>query len=161
MGELGLPRLLEVTDNRLGFDCGDEVINRWFKDHAWRSHTARTSRVYVVSRDQRVAGFYALANSAMNRKHLPPAMQDKLPRHPIPLILLARLGVSVDEAGQGLGGSLIKDAVLRSLLLSEQSGAVGLVVHAGSESASRFYQHLGFDPAVAIERTFVFPLSIH
>ena len=159
MGELGTPRPLAATDNRLDFDCGDEAINRWFKDHAWRSHTSRTSRVYVVLRDQRVAGFYALANSAMNRKHLPPAMQDNLPRHPIPLILLARLGVSVDEAGQGLGGSLVKDAVLRSLLLSEQSGAVGLVVHAGSGAASSFYQHLGFEPAVAIERTLVLPLS--
>lgn len=160
MGELGAARLLEETDNRLDFDCGDEAVNRWFRNSAWRSHTTRTSRVYVVLRDHRVAGFYALANSAMNRKHLPPAMQDKLPRHPVPLILLARLGVSVTEAGQGLGGSLVKDAVLRSLLLSEQSGAVGLVVHAGSESASGFYQHLGFEPAVAIEGTLVFPLSV-
>jgi GNAT superfamily N-acetyltransferase len=159
VGELGTPRPLAATDNRLDFNCGDEAINLWFRGSAWRSHTTRTSRVYVVLRDQSVAGFYALANSAMNRKHLPPAMQDKLPRHPIPLVLLARLGVSVDEAGQGLGGSLVKDAVLRSLLLSEQSGAVGLVVHAGSESITRFYQHLGFEPAVEIERTLVFPLS--
>jgi hypothetical protein len=93
VGELSAPRLLEESDHRLDFDCGDEPINHWFRGSAWRSHTTRTSRVYVVLRDQRVAGFYALANSAMNRKHLPTAMQDKLPRHPIPLLLLARLGV--------------------------------------------------------------------
>lgn len=159
MGELSAPRLLEESDHRLDFDCGEEAINLWFRGSAWRSHTTRTSRVYVVLRDQRVAGFYALANSAMNREHLPPAMKDKLPRHPIPLLLLARLGVSVNEAGKGLGGSLVRDAVLRSLLLSEQTGAVGLVVHAGSESTTKFYQHLGFEPAVEIERTLVFPLS--
>ena len=63
---------------------------------------------------------------------------------PIPVIVLGRLAVHVDWAGQGIGAGLLKDAVLRALQLSQEIGIRALLCHAISEDAKRFYQHHGF-----------------
>ena len=52
----------------------------------------------------------------------------------------------MDEAwqGWGLGGSLLQDAVLRTLAAAEIAGIRALLVHALSPEAKRFYERHGF-----------------
>jgi hypothetical protein len=43
-----------------------------------------------------------------------------------------------------VGSGLLKDAVLRTLAVSQQAGIRALIVHALSEQAKSFYLHYGF-----------------
>jgi hypothetical protein len=63
-------------------------------------------------------------------------------RYPQPVALLARLGVSMESEGQGLGAGLLKDVVGRTAELGVEIGCRGLLVHAESAAARDFYAHL-------------------
>ncbi len=67
-----------------------------------------------------------------------------MPRHPIPVVLLARLAVDVTVQGHGLGAFLLADAMGRSLAAAESIGVRALLVHAKDESARAFYERFGF-----------------
>lgn len=62
----------------------------------------------------------------------------------IPVILIARLAVDEKIKGIGAGRGLLKDAVGRISQAADVVGVRGVVVHAISEDARRFYEHLGF-----------------
>ena len=57
-------------------------------------------------------------------------------RHPIPVMLLARLATDITWQGRGLGAALLADAMRRTLQAAEI---------AGIEKARRFYEHFDFD----------------
>lgn len=63
-------------------------------------------------------------------------------RYPQPVALLARLGVDKQHESQGLGTGLLRDVLQRVAAISEEIGCRGLLVHAESGHARRFYQHL-------------------
>jgi len=56
--------------------------------------------------------------------------------------LLARLGVDQRYEGQGIGAALLADVITRVAGLSDAIGCRGLIVHAESEQARAFYEHL-------------------
>jgi len=62
-------------------------------------------------------------------------------------MLLARLAVSKDWQGQGLGAGLLKDAMRRTLQAADIAGIRAFAVHAKDDSARAFYEHFGFLPS--------------
>ncbi len=66
---------------------------------------------------------------------------------PIPVVVLARLAVDRNYQGRGLGRAMFRDAAVRVAQAADTIGIRGLVVHAISEEARRFYIALGFDPS--------------
>jgi predicted N-acetyltransferase YhbS len=68
-----------------------------------------------------------------------------VPRHPIPVILLARLAVNVSIHGEGVGPALLKDALIRTALAAKTIGARTLLVHAKDDNARAFYEHFSFE----------------
>lgn len=50
-------------------------------------------------------------------------------QYPIPLVILARLAVDLDYQGQGLGSSLLQDAIRRTMAIAEQGGIQALLTH--------------------------------
>ena len=69
-----------------------------------------------------------------------------LARHPIPVMLLARLAVNRDQQSQGLGTALLKDALLRTLQAADIAGIRAVIVHAKNEAAKHWYLRFGFEP---------------
>jgi GNAT superfamily N-acetyltransferase len=63
-------------------------------------------------------------------------------RYPQPVAQPARLGVDERHEGQGLGAALLLDGISRASSLSDAIGCRGLLVHAESEQAPGFYEHL-------------------
>jgi GNAT superfamily N-acetyltransferase len=63
---------------------------------------------------------------------------------PIPVAVLGRLAVHADWIGQGIGRGLLKDAIYRTLQISQQLGIRVLLCHAIDEEAKAFYQKHGF-----------------
>jgi len=64
--------------------------------------------------------------------------------YPIPLAILARLMVDRRHRRRGLGALLLRDALERVVLASEQLAIRAVVVHAIDQCAARFYEHFGF-----------------
>jgi hypothetical protein len=132
------------------FDCGSEAQTRWLRQIARTAQAAGTARVYVITHagQRQVVGYHALAAASVSHEDAPPALLKSAGRSPIPVILLARLGVDVSAQAEGLGAALVKDAMLRAAQAAEIIGARALLVHAESQRARAFYLHLAeFDDA--------------
>lgn len=132
------------------FDCGSEAQTAWLRRAARTAQAARTAVVYVVTPEGegRVAAYYALAAASVAQTDASARLGRAAGRSPIPVILLARLGVDVGFQGHGLGAMLVKDAMLRALQAAHTVGARAILVHAESTSARAFYLHLAeFEPS--------------
>ena len=136
------PRKLTRSDNRTGFDSGAPELDEWLTKYARQNQAANSATTYVVTDEDRVVGYYAIAMSAVAVLELPGSMRRSMPQQ-VPCILLARLAVDQEYNGQGLGAWLLRDALLRSLTLSRSIGAVCILVHCRDETARQFYLHNG------------------
>lgn len=65
-------------------------------------------------------------------------------RHPVPVMLLARLAASLPWQGRGVGAGLLRDAVLRTLQAADIAGIRAIAVHAKDERAWSFYKRFDF-----------------
>lgn len=126
-----------------GFRCTEPALESWLKQRARRNQLDGASRCYVVCAGEDVVGYYALAAGAVSHAQAPGNVRRNMP-DPIPVIVLGRLAVHADWAGQGIGAGLLKDAVLRALRLSQEMGIRALLCHAINEDAKQFYLHHGF-----------------
>ncbi len=79
--------------------------------------------------------------------------------NPIPVAVLARLAVDERWQGHGIGRALFRDAARRVVHAAETIGIRGIVVHAISEEARRFYLALGFDASPVDPMTLMVTLS--
>ncbi|MDB5453666.1 MAG: family N-acetyltransferase [Caulobacteraceae bacterium] len=129
------------------FDCGREALNRFLVRHAMQSQQAGASTTYVALDGQEVVGFYSLAVGQVEHADAPERLVKGLARHPVPIMLLARLAVGSRYQGRRLGAGLLKDAVTRTLQAAEIAGIRALVAHAKDEEARRFYERFDFTPS--------------
>ncbi len=130
-----------------GFDCGKEDLNRFLKRQAWSNQQANSAQTYVLVKDLVVAGYYSLAASSVSHDEATERVKKGLARHPIPVILLARLAVDASLQGKGIGLALLKDALLRTAQAADTIGARALLVHAKDDNAKGFYEHFTFEPS--------------
>lgn len=130
-----------------GFDCGQEALNRFLARFAFLNQQADSSQTYVGVSEAAVVGFYTLVVSAVAYEDAPERLRKGLPRHPVPLMLLARLAVSCGWQGCGVGAGLLKDAMLRTLQAADRGGIRALAAHAKDSHARAFYEHFGFRPS--------------
>ena len=144
---LNPPVLLTNDHDRNAFDCGVSVLSEYLKKYALQNQKKHAARTYVATRGNRIVGYYSLAYGSVSLEEAPQSVKSGLPRHPIPVILLARLAVDSTEQGSGLGTALLKDALLRTIQAAEIAGLRAMLVHAKDDSAKRFYEKFGFEPS--------------
>lgn len=130
-----------------GFDCGKDALNRYFTRYAWQNQQAGASRTYVALDDEQVVGFYTLAVGQIAFDDAAERLKKGLARHPVPVMLLARLAVDVDRQGQRLGAGLLKDAMLRTMQAADIAGIRAFVAHAKDDAARAFYERHDFLPS--------------
>ena len=145
--DLNPPALLTKDHDRNSFDCGVPPLNDYLKQYALQNQKKHAARTYVATRRNRIVGYYSLAYGSVSLEEDPQRVKSGLPKHPIPVILLARLAVDSTEQGRGLGAALLKDALLRTIQAAEIAGLRAVLVHAKDESAKRFYEKYGFEPS--------------
>jgi len=131
---------------RAGFSCGQPTLDSFLTKLVSQYERRRLGQTYVAVRpgEKQVVGYYTLAAASVSFEALPEKAAKKLPRHPVPAILLARLAIDQSVQGQGLGGFLLGDALHRCRDLSDQLGVHAVEVHAIDESAKAFYEKYGF-----------------
>jgi predicted N-acetyltransferase YhbS len=130
------------------FDCGHQQLNRFLVRFALVNQQAGAAQTYVAVSGKTVVGYYSLAVGQVAFDDAPRRLSKGLARHPVPMMLLARLAVSTVWQGRGLGSGLLKDAMRRTLQAADIAGIRALMVHAKDETARRFYEHFGFIPSV-------------
>jgi predicted GNAT family N-acyltransferase len=131
---------------RDGFDCGKPSLNDFLVRLVSQYEKRNLARTYVLvqSGEVKVLGYYTLTSSAIEFETLPAGVTKKLPQHPIPSVLLARLAVDNSMRGQKMGARLLRDCFERCLHLAEQIGIHSVTVDAIDDEAARFYEHFGF-----------------
>lgn len=126
------------------FDCGSAPLNAFLKRFALQSQGSDAARTFVATQDGRVVGYYSLCAASVGYEETPERIRKGLAKHPIPMILLARLAVDRSCQGEGLGSGLLLDAFGRFLTAQPSIAAWGLLAHAKDDSAKAFYERWGF-----------------
>lgn len=126
------------------FDCGEAPLNRFLTRFALSNQQANASQTYVGLADDEVIGFYTLVVGEVRYDDAPERLAKGIARHPVPIMLLARLGVSSDWQVKDIGAGLLRDAVLRTLQAADIAGIRALAVHAKDDQARSFYQRFDF-----------------
>ena len=139
-------RKLEAGDPVDAFDCGQPDLNRYLQRYAWNNQKANSAQTYVASTGSILAGYYSLTVAGVDYADTPGRVVKGLAKHPVPVMLLARLAVSLDFQRQGLGAALLKDALLRTLQAADIAGIRAVIVHAKDEAARQWYLRFGFEP---------------
>lgn len=138
------PRALTAEDDSSTFDCGEPSLNDWLRLRALKNETTGASRTFVsVDEAGSVAGYYCLSASSLSREEVAGKVGRNMPM-PIPVILIGRLAVDERFKGQGLGVSLLRDAIAKGIEAAHLVGARAFVVDALNESAEQFYAKFGF-----------------
>jgi len=140
---------LSTLHARKSFDCGDASLNQYLQRYANQDARRRVSRIFVASPaelPEHVAGYYSLSAGSLDAADLPQAHRRRLPRYPIPVVILGRLAVTISIQGQGLGSILLADALRRVVQASQAMAIYAVVVDALNERAAAFYLQFEFIP---------------
>ena len=144
-------RTLREQDDRTSFRSGDPDLDRFFQQFAgqnqFRHHLGVT---YVAVDDGRILGFATVAAAHVEIDELPAAPRRKLPRYPLPVLRLARLGVDQSAQRQGLGVQLLRFVLQLARAMADDYGCVGVIVDAKPDAVG-FYAKYGFIAVDAVE----------
>jgi len=139
------PEQLAVQHQLEGFDCGRPTLNHWLLHHARQAQNSGSARTFVVADEgNRVAGYFSLTVGQVDTVEAPARIRQGMGGFPLPVVILARLAVSRENHGCGLGVGLLQDAIRRTLVIAEQAGIRAILTHPIHEDAARFYTRFGF-----------------
>lgn len=140
-------RKLAATDSLDDFDCGQSALNQFLQRYALVNQKANSAQTYVCCHGETVVGFYSLAVGSVDPASASARVMKGLARHPVPVMILARLAVDAAHQRKGLGQALLKDALLRTAQAADIAGIRCLLVHAKDEAARQWYQAWEFEPS--------------
>ena len=143
MNQLTPPSPLSIGHDLNHFESGEPSLDEWLKKRALKNQASDTSRCFVLCKDKEVIGYYSLSAGAISHENAPKAMRRNMP-DPLPVLLLGRLAIDKKYHNQGLGSSLLRDAMIRSINIADDTGIFAILIHAISEQAKRFYLSRGF-----------------
>ena len=126
------------------FDCGKPVLNDWLVRHARQAQASGSAKTFVVTDSDRIVGYFSLTVGQVDTLEVPERIRKGMGQYPIPVVLLARLAVSLHHQGRGIGRGLLQDAIRRTLVMAEHAGIRALLAHPIDEDAARFYLRFGF-----------------
>ena len=154
--------------DRAAFSCGVEQVDNFFKKTANKLAQADNARVYVMpAPDGAVIGFYALNAHAIDYQDLPKKYARSRPAHgSIPAAFLSMIGVDHRYAGQGYGGDLLVDALVRVARAAEHVGIAVVVLDVLDDGnpdlvarRSKLYAGYGFQPLPSNPLRMVLPVA--
>ncbi|MBF0335787.1 MAG: GNAT family N-acetyltransferase [Alphaproteobacteria bacterium] len=152
---------LAPRHDRTAFRCGDDSLDRYIREQAGQDVRRGTARIFVaVACDQpeRVLGFFTLSAAAVVPCDLPPEMERRLPRHPIPAALVGRLAIDRSVGRRGLGSVLLADAVKKTKFAAATVAMSVIVVDPIDETARAFYAAFGFRSLLGPQRRMFLPI---
>ncbi len=141
------------------FDCGNPSLNEWLLRHARQAQSSGSAKTFVISDDNIVIGYFSLTVGQVETYATPERIRRGMGQYPIPVVILARLAVSINHQGLGIGVGMLQDAIRRTLMISEQVGIRALLTHPIDDRASNFYERFGFISSPVREKQLVLLLK--
>jgi GNAT superfamily N-acetyltransferase len=138
------PEPLGVEHQLEGFDCGMPALDDWLLRHARQAQGSGSAKTFVVAEGARVAGYFSLTVGQVDTQDAPERIRKGMGQYPVPVVILARLAVSRQDQGRGMGFGLLQDAIRRTMLIAEQAGIRAMLTHPIDEEAAKFYTRFGF-----------------
>jgi hypothetical protein len=133
------------------FDCGDEPLNNYLKQHAWANQQKSSIGVTYVAVDdaapRSVLGYFTLATASAPGDAFQKKYVRGLPPYDLPLILLARPGLERRFSGKELGHALVSEAFKNALRVADDVGCRCIITDAYRDQID-WYARYGF---VALE----------
>ena len=101
---------------RSAFSCGVPSLDDFIRLRVSQYDKNRLGKTYVAVAESStiVSGYYTIAAASVTFGSLPSSLGRKLPRHPIPVMLIARLAVASTCQGQRLGETLLLHSLRRA-----------------------------------------------
>jgi GNAT superfamily N-acetyltransferase len=139
---------LTKAHQRWEFRCGKPALDEFLRALVNQYEKRNLGRTTIATRaaEKRVYGYYTLASGRLAFQALPQDAARKLPKHPVPVVLLARLAVDQTTQCSGLGEALLVHAMRQCLQLAEKLGIHAIEVDASDPPAAAFYAKYGFVP---------------
>lgn len=140
--------LLGKRHDRKAFDCGKEALNRYLKTLARQHHEQGFVKTFVAVEEgqERVLGYIALSMGNVLLDDADESVFARLPKHPMPVLHVARLATDLRYAGRGIGSMLLAHAADLAVTASKSMGVFALELVAKDEEACRYYLRRGFLP---------------
>jgi GNAT superfamily N-acetyltransferase len=117
-----------------------------------QAQASGSAKSYVVTDGDRIAGYFSLTVGQVDSVDAPERVRKGMGGYPIPVVLLARLAVALQDQGRGIGIGMLQEAIRRAVVIAEQAGVRALLTHPIDEEAARFYQRFGFEPSTVREQ---------
>jgi len=145
----GARQPLDGTHRLDAFDCGKPGLNDWLTRYAMQAQASGSAKTYVIADGDRIAGYFSLTVGQVDSLDAPERVRKGMGNYPVPVVLLARLAVSLQDQGCGIGVGMLQEAIRRAVSIAEQAGVRALLTHPIDEDAARFYQRFGFEASPA------------
>lgn len=151
--------LLSSAHNRASFDCGEPALNEFLQRFSGQQQRRGIGKTYVAldDRSTEVTGFVTLSVGQVAAQVMP--SQLKLPRYPVPVLRIGRLGVDKQAQGRGIGQDLLAFALGLAVEFSEKVGLYAVVVDAKNDRVAAFYRKLGFEATLDDPLCLFIPVS--
>ncbi len=150
------PRLrlerLEAHHDLSELDSGNDELDTWLRRHALGAQNMGSARTFVLTRNDRVVGYFSLTMGSVLRADAPAKLVRGPSSYPVGMVLLARLAVDGQEQGKGIGALLLAEALRKAVAAGEAAAARLVVVDAIDDDAITFYKRYGFVPAPEHDR---------
>lgn len=140
------------SHDRKSFDCEEEELNTFLQERAAKYMDLRLSATWVLPATTTtidgmypICAFYTLAHGIIDRQTLPAELAKKLPKYPVPIQLIAQMGIHKEAKGKGLGKITLVKALHRLKDITKQLPAYAVVVDCLNDDLSQFYEKYGFE----------------
>jgi GNAT superfamily N-acetyltransferase len=142
---LNAPQALHAGHRLDAFECGKTDLNDWLIRRASQAQASGSAKTYVVCDDERIVGYFSLTVGQVDTFEAPERIRKGMGKFPIPVVILARLAVSSQDQGRGIGAGMLQEAIRRTLAIADQAGIRALLTHPIDEQAAQFYLRFGFE----------------
>ncbi len=141
-----------------GFHSGKPSLDHWLKDMALYNQEQGYSRTFVIADENyNVVGYHSVCAGMIHRNDVSRSAKGSKAPPEIPVAVLARLAVSEDHQGKGLGSALLKNALMSVVSAAQVVAFRGVVVHAIDDDAVKFYKKFHFQETKGMERRLILP----
>lgn len=153
---------LNSSHNREEFSCGNDFLDRYFKNQIGQETRKYTTSAFVLieTTSKKIAGYYTLSSTEIEPQNLPIEFTKRLPRyHRLPATLLGRLAIDRSFQGRGLGKVILINALSRAFQNTREIGSIALVVEAIDDQAAQYYKHFGFQSFMSKDHLLFLPMQ--
>lgn len=139
-----------------GFNSGKPPLDEWLKDMALYNQTQGYTRTFVIADEHyRVVGYHSLCAGMIHRSDVSRSAKGSKAPPELPVAVLARLAVTQEHQGKGLGPALLRNALISIVSAAQLVAFRGVVVHAIDDDAMRFYAKYCFQETRGMERRLI------